>query len=148
MYRRRHITCHMYLNDDIFGAFCCSKNVVKNRRFLRGKKKFNMDPKKVSFRCVLVQTNSHKRICCCFLLIFYGGKWWKKLSNVISSQRSTQHQMEASVHCLSKYTHIDADGLIQRFTSQRRCSWGGRTFTHFSSGCEGRPTGDSRWRRR
>ena len=26
----------------------CSKNVVRKRRFLRGKKKFNMDPKKVS----------------------------------------------------------------------------------------------------
>lgn len=29
-------------------VFCCSKSVVRNRKFLRGKKKFNMDPKKVS----------------------------------------------------------------------------------------------------
>lgn len=29
---------------------CSSKNDVRNRKFLRGKKKFNMDPNKVSLR--------------------------------------------------------------------------------------------------
>uniref|UniRef100_A0A3Q0S7J0 Cytohesin 4a n=1 Tax=Amphilophus citrinellus TaxID=61819 RepID=A0A3Q0S7J0_AMPCI len=36
----------MIYNISVFSCHCCSKNVVRNRRFLRGKKKFNMDPKK------------------------------------------------------------------------------------------------------
>lgn len=35
-------------NDKELCAFC-SKNVARKRKFLRGKKKFNMSPKKVSF---------------------------------------------------------------------------------------------------
>lgn len=40
--------------------FCCSKNVVKNRRLWRGKKKFNMDPKKVSLYYIFVYINEKK----------------------------------------------------------------------------------------